>query len=289
VLVCDHLVMAAESISLRAAAENLGLHYMTVYRYVRTGRLAASKQGGQWFVDPADIEAIANGDDSLDRSGVRTRAPGQLEDRLLAADEAGAWAVVSQALTSGAEPSEIHLRMLIPAMKSIGAQWQRGDIEVFDEHQATVVASRITARLGPRFHRRGPNRGLIVVGLISGDAHALTTAIIADLLRGRRFEVTDLGADTPAESFLEVMESATLEQPLVGVVISSTNTENLQQAKNTIATIRARQPDAVVALGGTGVPSRVEAEAAGATIWAPDVERLLEQFDEIAPPNTRLT
>jgi len=282
--------MAAESISLRTAAENLGLHYMTVYRYVRTGRLAASKQGGQWFVDPADIEAIANGDDSLgDRSGVRTRAPGQLEDRLLAADEAGAWAVVSQALTSGAEPSEIHLRMLIPAMKSIGAQWQRGEIEVFDEHQATVVASRITARLGPRFHRRGSNRGLIVVGLISGDSHALTTAIIADLLRGRRFEVTDLGADTPAESFLEVMGSATPEQPLVGVVISSTITENLQQAKNTISTIRTSQPDAVIALGGTGVPSRVEAEAAGATIWAPDVQRLLERFDELAPPNTRPT
>ncbi len=275
--------MPAESISLRAAAEQLGLHYMTVYRYVRTGRLAATKVGGQWFVDPADIEAIDAGDDPSRSDGVRTKAAGHLEDRLLAADEAGAWAVVSQSLTSGAEPAEIHLRMLIPAMRSIGDRWQRGEINVFDEHQATVVASRITARLGPRFHRRGTPRGHVVVGLVAGDTHALTTAIIADLLRGRGFEVTDLGADTPAESFLEVMATASADIPLIGVVISSHTTTNFSQATNTIAAIRARRPNVLIALGGTGVPGRVEAEAAGATIWSQDVEGLLDQFDQFAP------
>lgn len=278
--------MPAESISLRAAAENLGLHYMTVYRYVRTGRLAATKQGGQWFVDPADIQAIADGGDGRTSEGVRTRAAAQLEDRLLVADEPGAWAVVSQALTSGAEPAEIHLRMLIPAMRSIGNRWANGEIEVFDEHQATTIASRITARLGPRFHRRGPGRGHIVAGLVSGDAHALTTAVIADLLRGRQFDVTDLGADTPAESFLEVMDSGSADRPLIGVVISCTTAASLAQAKETIAAIKAERPNAHIALGGAGVPGRVEAEAAGATIWAPDVEGLLDQFDDIAPPTT---
>ncbi len=275
--------MLAKSISLRAAAEQLGLHYMTVYRYVRTGRLAAKKVGGQWVVDPADVEAIAAGDEPSRSGGVRAKAASHLEDRLLAADEAGAWAVVSQSLTSGAEPAEIHLRILIPAMRSIGERWQRGEINVFDEHQATVVASRVAARLGPLFHRRGTPRGHVVVGLAAGDTHALTTAIIADLLRGRGFEVTDLGADTPAESFLEVMATASAERPLVGVVISSTTTENFSQAADTIAAIRARRPDSRIALGGTGVPGRVEAEAAGATIWAQDVEGLLDQFDEFAP------
>lgn len=275
--------MPAESISLRAAAEQLGLHYMTVYRYVRTGRLAATKNGGQWFADPADVAALAKGPDPGRAAGVRTRTAGQLEDRLLAADEAGAWAVVSQALTSGAEPTEIHLRMLIPAMRSIGDRWESGEIAVFDEHQATMVASRVTARLGPRFHRRGRTRGQVVIGLVSGDTHALTTAIIADLLRGRRFDVTDLGADTPIESFLEVIETSPADAPLIGVVISSSHTENFDQAIATVAAIRAGRPNLVIALGGAGVPGRVEAEAAGATIWSPDVEGLLDSFDELAP------
>lgn len=276
--------MAAETISLRAAAEHLGLHYMTVYRYVRTGRLSATKVGGQWFVDPADIEALGAGEEPSRSDGVRTRAASQLEDRLLAADEAGAWAVVSQALTSGAEPAEIHLRLIIPAMRSIGNRWHLGEIEVFDEHQATVVASRITARLGPRFHRRGKTRGHVVVGLVSGDTHALTTAIIADLLRGHQFEVTDLGADTPTESFLEMIESAPNDQPLIGVVISSTTNANLHQATETISAIRTLHPDLAIALGGTGVPTSVEADAAGATIWASDVEGLLARFEELTPP-----
>lgn len=272
--------MPAESISLRAAAEQLGLHYMTVYRYVRTGRLAATKVSGQWFVQPADVAAIAAGEKGADRSeGVRGHAAGRLEDRLLVADEAGAWAVVSQSLTSGAEPAEIHLRLLIPAMQSIGSSWQRGEISVFDEHQASVVAARLAARLGPRFHRRGPTRGHVVVGLPSGDTHALNTAIIADLLRGRGFEVTDLGADTPAESFLEVMDA----DVLIGVAISSTTATTFDEAALTIATLRASHPDAAIALGGTGVPGRLEAEAAGATIWSPDVEGLLDQFDQLAP------
>lgn len=275
--------MPAESISLRAAAEQLGLHYMTVYRYVRTGRLAATKKGGQWFADPADVAALVDDADHGRAAGVRTRTAGQLEDRLLAADEAGAWAVVSQALTSGAEPTEIHLRMLIPAMRSIGDRWEDGEIAVFDEHQATVVAARVTARLGPRFHRRGRARGHVVIGLVSGDTHALTTAIIADLLRGRRFEVTDLGADTPTESFLEVLESSTADLPLIGVVISSSTTQGFNQATATVAAIRASRPNVAIALGGAGVPGRVEAEAAGATIWSPDVEGLLDSFDELAP------
>lgn len=274
--------MAAESISLRDAADQLGLHYMTVYRYVRTGRLAATKDGGQWYVTMADLEALTSGAEP-DRSGeVRARFAPQLEDRLLAADEPGAWSVVSEALTSGAEPAEIHLRFLIPAMRSIGERWANGEIEVFDEHQATVIATRIAARLGPRFHRRGRVRGHVVIGLASGDTHALATAIIADLLRGRGFHVTDLGADTPTESFLEVIEQP-LDHPLVGLVVSCTTNANFQRASDTVAAIRGRRPNVPIALGGTGVPSRAAAEAAGATIWADDIESLLDTFEQLAP------
>lgn len=274
--------MAAESISLRAAADQLGVHYMTAYRYVRTGRLDATKTGGQWFVDPGDIEAMVEGIEPRTVGGLKTRSVGQLEARLLAADEAGAWAVVSQALTSGAEPTEIHLSMLIPAMRSVGERWARGEIEVFDEHQATVIATRITARLGPRFHRRGPAKGRVVVGLVSGDTHALTSAIIADLLRGQQFDVTDLGADTPTESFVEVL-SADGDVPLIGVAISSSTSETLECAAETIARIREVRPDIAVALGGAGVTTQLEADAAGATLWSPDVEGLLDHFDQLTP------
>ncbi|MDA8269090.1 MAG: helix-turn-helix domain-containing protein [Actinomycetota bacterium] len=36
----------SDVIGLQQAADRLGVHYMTVYRYVRTGRLPATKVGG---------------------------------------------------------------------------------------------------------------------------------------------------------------------------------------------------------------------------------------------------
>ena len=45
-------------IGLREASTVLALHYMTVYRYVRTGKLAARRQGGDWLVRRVDVEAL---------------------------------------------------------------------------------------------------------------------------------------------------------------------------------------------------------------------------------------
>jgi excisionase family DNA binding protein len=47
-----------EPISLQEAASRLGVHYMTAYRYVRTGRLPARRDGAQWLVDPHDLDLI---------------------------------------------------------------------------------------------------------------------------------------------------------------------------------------------------------------------------------------
>jgi excisionase family DNA binding protein len=41
---------------LREAAELLGVHYMTVYRYIRTGRLPAHQAGSQWEISAADLK-----------------------------------------------------------------------------------------------------------------------------------------------------------------------------------------------------------------------------------------
>ena len=42
-------------LTLAEAAQELGVHYMTVYRYVRTGRLPARQVAGEWQIEPADL------------------------------------------------------------------------------------------------------------------------------------------------------------------------------------------------------------------------------------------
>ncbi|HCN09685.1 MAG TPA: DNA-binding protein, partial [Lentisphaeria bacterium] len=50
--------MSSDRLSLREAADELGLHYMTVYRYVRTGLLPATMDGGMWRVTVADLRNL---------------------------------------------------------------------------------------------------------------------------------------------------------------------------------------------------------------------------------------
>jgi excisionase family DNA binding protein len=152
-----------ELITLQAAADRLGVHYMTAYRYVRTGRLPATRDGVQWRVDPADVDGLRASSTAPARRGTRGQAARRLEQRMLAGDVAGSWAVVEAALVSGATPPEVHLELLAPSLRSIGERWADGEISVADEHRASVTAQRIIGQLGPRFARRGRTRGTIVI------------------------------------------------------------------------------------------------------------------------------
>ena len=157
-------------LNLQEAADRLGVHYMTTYRYVRTGRLPASKVGSQWFVDPQDLPragaeaAVAGRPRSATRRSARQAAARRLEDRLVAGDEAGAWAIVEGRLGSGSNPDEILLDELGLAMRAVGEGWQAGDYTVDDEHRASGVATRVVARLGALFTKRGPRRRSVILG-----------------------------------------------------------------------------------------------------------------------------
>src|SRR3990170_3863777 len=50
-----------ETLSLRECADRLGVHYMTAYKYVRHGRLAATKVGPEWRGLSGDLEAFLAG------------------------------------------------------------------------------------------------------------------------------------------------------------------------------------------------------------------------------------
>ena len=70
--------MSGDGMTLQQAAAFLGVHYMTVYRYVRLGLLPARKDGARWRVERADVEAFkaaAEGVTANGRHAGRRRAP----------------------------------------------------------------------------------------------------------------------------------------------------------------------------------------------------------------------
>jgi excisionase family DNA binding protein len=274
----------SEPLTVAEVAERLGVHYMTAYRYVRTGRLPARKVGHEWFVTPRDLAAFerAQRQPRASRPGARRAAyPRELRNRLLQGDEAGAWRVVELALGSGMDPDAVVLAMLGPALSEIGDQWASGDVTVAEEHQASGVATRLLGRLGPRFARRGRTRGRILIGAAPFDEHALPTAMLRDLLRGRRFAVSDLGANVPVESWASFTAEAERGSPrLLAVGLCATTSHNEGAVAAAIAAIRGATDEPVV-LGGLGVGSADDARRLGADVFTTSLREALEAFERL--------
>jgi MerR family transcriptional regulator, light-induced transcriptional regulator len=276
--------VSVDDLTLHEAADLLGVHYMTAYRYVRLGLLQARKSGGSWRVTVADVDRFrAGGGTSPVRGGRPAPWAERLEARLVAGDARGAWGVVEAALASGAELDEVHLEVLTPALVGIGMRWAAGELDVAVEHRATGIVHRLLGRLGPRFVRRGRSKGAVVVGTPPGEVHSLPTAILADLLRLRGWDVSDLGADMPPSSFAHL---AATVPGLVAVGVSVTVGAHLAGCAATCAAVRASVPTVPIVVGGRGVPGSAQAMAVGADAYAAGAREMAELLEDVivAPP-----
>ncbi len=256
------------SMTLHEAAEALGVHYMTAYRYVRLGQLEARKVGGTWQVAEVDLEAYQARPAAA--SGTRQCAPWaqRLEHRLVAGDANGAWGVIEAALSGGSDVEEIYLDVVSPAMSSIGERWSLGELDVAVEHRASVIVTRLLGRLCHRFARRGRSKGTVVLGAPSGEFHSLPVAMAADLVRQNGWEVSDLGADLPPRSFVHAANEA---DDLVAVGLSVTVESSLAALRESLVALRdGVSSDVLLIVGGRAIRDRAHAVELGADDFAAD-------------------
>lgn len=257
---------AEPGLTLHQAAELLGVHYMTAYRYVRLGQLAASKVGSSWRIDPADLEAFRS------RPGVAARRPDhdlvdRLRSALLAGNETHAWALLNDAHRAGMPVESLYLDALRPALHQIGDGWASGQISVAQEHLASAVVTRLVGRLGQRFASPGRRRGGAVVGAAPGDHHALPAAMFADLLRAQGLAVVDLGSDPPPHAFSRALTR--VDGP-AALCVSATTSGNDAGIRALVEDLHRCFPGLVVAVGGAGVDGTDHAASLGSQVWEPD-------------------
>ena len=264
----------SSTFTLQEAADELGVHYMTAYRYVRLGLLDATKVGGAWQISSSALDVFRDGSAAGPvEAGSDAPWAARLEARLVDGDAQGAWGVVEAAMTSGADVRSVYLDMIAPSMVHIGARWAAGEFDVAVEHQATVIVMRIIGRLGSRCVRRGRSRGSLVIGAPIGEYHALPTAMLGDLMRLNGWDVTDLGANTPSASFLH---AARRIPDLVAVGFSVTHIDHLAAVHECCSVIRQELPDVPVVLGGQAIRSEDHARALGADVLASSADQLHE-------------
>jgi MerR family transcriptional regulator, light-induced transcriptional regulator len=265
-------------LSLQEAAKELGVHYMTVYRYVRLGMLPARKMGASWKIDVTDLERL---DTSPDVPSRKRSAPwrDRLRARMLAGDEAGSWGVVEAAFASGMTPADFYCEVLTPALHTIGDLWQNGKLGVEDEHLASVLAAGVIGRLGPRFARRGRTKGTVVLAMPEGERHHLGLAMLADILRGDGYRVLNLGADTPASALVAALRQV---EDLSAIGIGVVKADRLAAATSLIKAVRRSFGGVPVMAGGVAVPDEEAALSLGADGGTTDARAVGSLISSIA-------
>lgn len=268
---------AEELLTLQEAADELKVHYMTAYRWVRRGELPAFKAGGRLRVRRTELQsyiASRQVETGLPSGGTGRRDwahhVDRLVDRMIEGDAQECNALVRKIISDGAAAGEIYTQLLTPSLHRIGAMWADGVVNIAIEHRATEIATGIMNRLSEHFRRRGPRRGVAVTLTAPGETHGVATAMIADFLRASGWEVHHLGADVPIEDlklFLDIV-------PADVVCVSAGNELRPQVYEQLALACGDRQ----LIMGGRGTDLAI-AEPLGITVLD-DPVALIEHLDE---------
>jgi len=148
----------------------------------------------------------------------------------------------------------------VPAMDEVGRRYECEEYFVPELLLAARAMKGSLELLRPLLATAGAEpAGRVAIGTVKGDLHDIGKNIVAAMLEGAGFEVVDLGADVPAERFVEAVRSRQVNL----VCLSALLTVTMPSMKTTIE-----------ALEKAGVRGQVKVMVGG----APVTQRFAEQI-----------
>src|SRR5271165_4122478 len=166
-----------------------------------------------------------------EREGAEMADLKQLYDAIVNGNSKKAVAVTQQAIAEGMDPSELISTTMIPAMAEVGRLFECEEYFVPELLLSGRAMKAALELLRPLLAGSGVQpTGRVVIGTVKGDLHDIGKNLVASMLEGGGFEVTDLGADVPPERFIK----AVLEKGADLVCLSALLTVTMPAIKTTI-------------------------------------------------------
>jgi len=166
------------------------------------------------------------------------------------------------ALEEGVQPIDVISQGISPAMAEVGKLFEEGEYFVPELLMAARATKEIFVILRPLLAKAGSKpMAHVVLGTVQGDLHDIGKNLVAAMLEGGGFEVTDLGVDVPPETFI----AAVKKRPVQIVGLSALLTTTMPAMKTTIEAFRAAgiREQIKIMVGGAPVTSKY-AETIGA-------------------------
>jgi len=181
----------------------------------------------------------------------------ELLEALISGDQTTSIEIVDRLVEKRWQPAFVYVNAIGHCLAEVGVRWHRGDLSIATEHRATQIALRLLSRAQDSYAptRRVGRRAIITS--VEGDNHLIGGLAFADLLRIEGWDVDFLGADTPIESVVEIVEQ--VNPDLIG--LSVTIEEYLPNAAATIAALNKINENTVIVVGGAAAGGSEAEEA----------------------------
>ena len=174
--------------------------------------------------------------------------------------------LVQGAIKEGVKPEQVLDKGLIVGMESIGRKFKANEVYVPE----VLIAARAMASgmqiLEPLLTASGIKpRGKVVVGTVKQDLHDIGKNLVAMMLKGGGYHVTDVGVDVDPAKFVEAAKEANADI----VAISALLTTTMPNMKTVVDVLKQAGLKVKVMIGGAPVTQGF-ADEIGADGYAPD-------------------
>jgi len=198
-------------------------------------------------------------------------------DAIINSDRAAAEDVATRAIASGIAPGDIMANGFVKGIQEIGELFESGEVflpELMMSADAMAGATEVTnaALEGAAAEAKG----VIVLGTVQGDVHDIGKAIVIAYLKANGYEVTDLGRDVSAETFIAKAKETGAD--IIGM--SALLTTTMEEQRKVVKMVKEGSLPYKTVVGGAPCTQRW-ADQIGADAYAEDASDGVKKIDAL--------
>lgn len=186
---------------------------------------------------------------------------------------ASQWLV--EAHRQGVSVAELIEQVVVPAQRTVGSLWHRGEINVAEEHLATLTSQRAVTGLTHDVSPEPAKGKTAVIAAVTGDTHDQGLRLLAELFGLAGWRSLPLGGNVPRVDLLQVLDAFGAHL----LVLSATLARHLLTIRATVEAVRAcsASPSIKVLVGGRAFRDVPELwRDVGADGWAATLSEAVE-------------
>ena len=220
---------------------------------------------------PDSIPSVLQGSSPLDLLAKEYLA------NLLKNDRSSASVLILDSIKNGLPIKDIYINVFQRTQHEVGRLWQMNQISVAQEHFCTAATQLIMSQLYPYLFGGERKQKKIVITCVGGELHEIGARMVADFFELGGWDTTYLGANTPTESIINMVDQVEAN----ALALSTTITFHVSEVKNLIDRIHQTTSRPIPVLVG-GFPFNISQELwrkVGADGFARDASEAVEIAD----------